>query len=170
MKVSFFVFDHRCSKTSGCIIPFCLFVILCLSVLVLSFRGGAGDGDSIGRFYVDFFLDVVNPFVLNVCDNCFNNFFCDLLALPSALNSHELISLKFIYIRSNFPCPQLLFIFLAFGVFHQIYVKYLFDWTGGKFDMMMLILTKTKKVTVMLIAKKQLFIIFLIYCQSFGLF
>ena len=49
-------------------------------------------------------------------------------------------------------------------------MKYLFDWTGGKFGIMMLILTKTKKVTVMLIAKKQIFIICLIYWRSFGLF
>ena len=41
-------------------------------MLFLSFRGGAGDGDSIGRVYVDFFLNAVNPFALNIYANCFN--------------------------------------------------------------------------------------------------
>ena len=74
--------------------------------------------DSIGRVYVDFFVNVVYPFLFNVFANCCKDFFCDVLGLPSALNSDELISLKFIYIRSNYPCPQLLFIFLAFGIFY----------------------------------------------------
>ena len=116
VDVSFFVCDRRCGKTSGHFIPFCLFLILCLSVLFLSFRGGAGDVDSIGRVYVDFFVNFVSPFLFNVYANCCKDFFCDVLALASALNSDELICLKFIYIRSNYPCPQLLFIFLALEI------------------------------------------------------
>ena len=60
-------------------------------------------GIQLEGFMLIFVVNVVYPFLFNVYANCCKDFFCDVLASLSALNSDELISLKIIYIRSNCP-------------------------------------------------------------------
>ena len=167
------IFHIRHSKKTflfGHIIPFFFFDILCLlSMLVSSSaRGSVGDGDLTGRIIVNFilndFMDVVT---------CFLNIVYDFLGigLPSLSNSYELLCSRYFHVRQNCPFPRLLFIFLVFGIILNVF-DYLYEWISGKFYVLRIILTMTRKMIIVLIVRKKRheLTIYYIYWQSFGLF